>query len=52
MAARNVDGWTKAVCTQLKSQDVEIYTIVLQADTVANRALYSACATDPSLCRQ
>jgi len=24
MAARNVDGWTKAVCTQLKSQDVEI----------------------------
>lgn len=47
-AARNVDGWTKDVCTQLKSQGVQIYTMVLQADTAANRSLYSACASDPS----
>ncbi|MDX8460832.1 pilus assembly protein [Mesorhizobium humile] len=47
-AARNVDGWTKNVCAQLKSQGVQIYTMVLQADTAANRSLYSACASDPS----
>lgn len=47
-AARNVDGWTKSVCTQLKDQGAQIYTMVLQADTAANRALYSACASDPS----
>ncbi|WP_214474042.1 pilus assembly protein [Mesorhizobium sp. dw_380] len=47
-AARNVDGWTKSVCTQLKSQGAEIYTMVLQSDTAANRTLYSACASDPS----
>ena len=47
-AARNVDGWTKDVCTQLKNQGVQIYTMVLQSDTAANRTLYSACASDPS----
>ncbi|TPN14671.1 hypothetical protein FJ973_10890 [Mesorhizobium sp. B2-1-3] len=47
-AARNVDGWTKSVCTQLKKQGAEIYTMVLQSDTAANRTLYSACASDPS----
>ncbi|TPL02608.1 hypothetical protein FJ938_19400 [Mesorhizobium sp. B2-4-14] len=47
-AARNVDGWTKSVCTQLKNQGVQIYTMVLQSDTAANRALYSACASDSS----
>jgi Flp pilus assembly protein TadG len=47
-AARNVDGWTKDVCTQLKNQGVQLYTMVLQADTAANRSLYSACATNPS----
>ena len=47
-AARNVDGWTKDVCTQLKSEGVQLYTMVLQADTAANRALYSGCASDPS----
>ncbi len=36
------------VCTQLKSQGVQIYTMVLQSDTAANRTLYSACASDPS----
>ncbi|TPM05801.1 hypothetical protein FJ960_11645 [Mesorhizobium sp. B2-3-11] len=47
-AARNVDGWTKSVCTQLKNEAVQIYTLVLQSDTPANRTLYSACASDPS----
>ncbi|MEI9424635.1 pilus assembly protein [Mesorhizobium sp. Cs1299R1N1] len=47
-AARNVDGWTKSVCTQLKNEGVQIYTMVLQSDTPANRTLYSACASDPS----
>ncbi|MER9946707.1 pilus assembly protein [Mesorhizobium sp. M0047] len=47
-AARNVDGWTKSVCTQLKSEGVQIYTMVLQSDTAANRTLYSACASNPS----
>ncbi|QKC91238.1 hypothetical protein EB230_24685 [Mesorhizobium sp. NZP2234] len=47
-AARNVDAWTKSVCTQLKNEGVQIYTMVLQSDTAANRALYSACASDPS----
>ena len=47
-AARNVDGWTKSVCTQLKNEGVQIYTMVLQSDTAANRALYSACASDPT----
>lgn len=47
-AARNVDGWTRSVCTQLKNEGVQIYTMVLQSDTAANRALYSACASDPS----
>lgn len=47
-AARNVDGWTKSVCTQLKNEGVQIYTMVLQSDTAANRELYSACASDPS----
>ncbi|TGQ66691.1 MAG: hypothetical protein E5V49_05575 [Mesorhizobium sp.] len=46
-AARNVDGWTKSVCTQLKNQGVQIYTMVLQSDTAANRTLYSACASEP-----
>ncbi|MGX7872200.1 pilus assembly protein TadG-related protein [Mesorhizobium sp. ORM6] len=44
-AARNVDGWTKSVCTQLKNQGVQIYTMVLQSDTAANRTLYSTCAS-------
>nr|WP_245276102.1 pilus assembly protein [Mesorhizobium sp. LNHC220B00] len=38
-AARNVDGWTKSVCTQLKDEGVQIYTMVLQSDTAANRTL-------------
>jgi Flp pilus assembly protein TadG len=46
-AARNVDSWTKSICSQLKDQGAEIYTMVLQSDTAANRTLYSACASDP-----
>ena len=44
-AARNVDDWTLDVCDRLKEQDVQIFTVLLQADTPANRALYSACAS-------
>ena len=32
----------------MKNEGVQIYTMVLQSDTAANRALYSACASDPS----
>lgn len=46
-AARKVDSWVLGNCTMLKDRDVDIYTVVLQADTAANRALYSACATTP-----
>jgi Flp pilus assembly protein TadG len=46
-AAREVDRWTLDVCQKLKAQQVQIYTITLQADTAANRTLYGKCATDP-----
>lgn len=44
-AARNVDGWVLNVCDKLKSNEVQIYTVLLQADTAANRALYTKCAS-------
>ena len=47
-AARNVDGWVLSVCNDLKNSAVTIYTVLLQADTAPNRALYSACASSPS----
>ncbi|MER8907366.1 pilus assembly protein [Mesorhizobium sp. M0854] len=47
-AARNVDDWTTNVCNTLKKQDVQIFTVLLQADTAANRKLYEACASSPS----
>jgi Flp pilus assembly protein TadG len=47
-AARNADAWTLDVCNQLKKEDVQIYTVLLQADTAANRKLYQACASSPS----
>ncbi|WP_151983989.1 pilus assembly protein [Rhizobium sp. EC-SD404] len=50
-AARTVDGWTKENCTMLKNNGVEIYTVLLQADTANNRAVYSSanggCASAP-----
>jgi Flp pilus assembly protein TadG len=44
-ALKKVNDATKTVCTKLKDQDVIIYTVVLGADTQANRDLYSTCAT-------
>lgn len=50
-AARTVDTWTKANCTMLKSNGVEIYTVLLQSDGANNRALYGSdnggCASAP-----
>lgn len=44
-AARNIDGWTLDVCKKLKDNDVRIFTVLLQADTAANRKLYTQCAS-------
>jgi Flp pilus assembly protein TadG len=44
-AARNVDGWVRDTCTNLKAQGVMMYTITLEANTPANTALYGPCAT-------
>ena len=46
-ALTTVNGWTLDVCTALKEKKVEIFTILLGADTLANRTLYKACATTP-----
>ncbi|CAN7216461.1 pilus assembly protein [Aminobacter sp. LjRoot7] len=47
-ALSKVNDATQTVCTMLKDQDVIVYTVVLGADTQANRDLYSKCATGPS----
>lgn len=46
-AARKVDQWVLSVCDALKDEEVQIYTVLLQADTAANRTLYSSCASTP-----
>lgn len=46
-ALSQVNTWTKDACTNLKNQDVEIFTVLLGADTPANRTLYTECATVP-----
>jgi len=46
-AVTKVNEWTQTMCTQLKAQGVEIFTVLLGADTAANRTLYSRCATKP-----
>ena len=46
-AARQVDGWTKTVCTSLKDRGVDIYAVLLNADSPSNRALYTACVSSP-----
>ena len=46
-ALGNVNTMTLDVCTNLKSKGVEIFTVLLGADTAANRTLYSKCATTP-----
>jgi Flp pilus assembly protein TadG len=48
-AARKVDSWVQQTCTALKSRGVMIYTITLEADTTANRALYAPCASKPEM---
>ncbi|WP_235897616.1 hypothetical protein [Neoaquamicrobium microcysteis] len=46
-ALTQVNNWTLEACNSLKAQDVEIFTVLLGADTAANRTLYSKCATTP-----
>lgn len=46
-ALTQVNTWTQTVCTNLKAQGVEIFTVLLGADSQANRNLYSNCATTP-----
>lgn len=46
-ALTQVNTWTLDVCRELKSKGVEIFTVLLGADTAANRTLYTACATTP-----
>jgi len=47
-ALTNVNTWTDAMCTRLKNQGVKVFTVVLGADTAANRKLYSGCASTPA----
>lgn len=46
-AVTQVNTWTQEMCTALKAQDVQIFTILLGADSGANRTLYSRCASKP-----
>jgi Flp pilus assembly protein TadG len=46
-ALTKVNDWTLDVCNQLKNNGVEVFTVLLGADTAANRKLYSACASTP-----
>ena len=46
-ALTKVNEWTLSVCEDLKSKEVEIFTVLLGADTQANRTLYTKCATTP-----
>ena len=47
-ALTNVNTWTKSMCTSLKNQGVQIFAVLLGADTAANRTLYSACVSNPA----
>jgi Flp pilus assembly protein TadG len=47
-ALTQVNSWTLDMCSSLKKERVEIFTVLLGADTAANRVLYSACASQPS----
>lgn len=44
-ALTQVNTWTLDACETLKAQEVEIFTVLLGADTPANRKLYTECAT-------
>lgn len=46
-ALTTVNNWTLEACSSLKAKDVEVFTVLLGADTAANRKLYSECATIP-----
>jgi Flp pilus assembly protein TadG len=46
-ALTQVNTWTLSACSSLKDEDVEVFTVLLGADTPANRTLYSECATTP-----
>lgn len=46
-ALTQVNTWTQTMCTSLKAKNVEVFTVLLGADTPANRTLYSKCATTP-----
>ncbi|TPW26274.1 TadE/TadG family type IV pilus assembly protein [Pararhizobium mangrovi] len=48
-AVSHVDDWTKTVCANLRSKNVDIYAVLLNADTNSNRKLYrDNCVTDPA----
>jgi hypothetical protein len=46
-ALTKVNTWTLEACGNLKRQNVEVFAVLLGADTAANRKLYSDCATTP-----
>ncbi|MDQ6435100.1 pilus assembly protein [Mesorhizobium sp. LHD-90] len=46
-AVTQVNTWTSTMCTELKKQNVQIFTILLGADSAANRKLYGDCASKP-----
>lgn len=46
-ALTKVNTMTLDVCTSLKAKGIEVFTVLLGADTQANRTLYSKCATTP-----
>jgi Flp pilus assembly protein TadG len=47
-ALTNVNTLTSTMCTNLKDKGVRVFTVVLGADTAANRTLYSGCASTPA----
>ncbi|WP_442577353.1 pilus assembly protein [Mesorhizobium sp. ASY16-5R] len=46
-AITQVNTWTSTMCTELKKQDVQIFTILLGSDNATNRKLYGDCASKP-----
>ncbi|MFI0848986.1 pilus assembly protein TadG-related protein [Mesorhizobium sp. IMUNJ 23232] len=46
-AITQVNTWTSTMCTELKNQDVQIFTILLGVDSPTNRKLYGDCASKP-----
>lgn len=46
-ALSKVNDWTLEACTKLKDEQVEVFTVLLNADTPDNRTLYTKCATTP-----